>query len=217
MSDDIALLFADELARPAAAARRIVFLSAMSLPQMQQYATGHWQVSAGPGFESAAGIDLAAVPATPASEDQVYDADVVSLEAPTWTKSATVVARWQPRVVKVNGAFHGDNALVGEHAARALAGSGYEIIGCHWRADNTYALRSLSRIDRLAAFGAPDWKHLNLIATKDADFIRTLLSVARLYVGEERRIADLRVSHAVRGDHIARLEDALMAHQRPRT
>ncbi len=214
MSDDIALLFADELARPTAAARHAVFLSAMSLPQMQQYATGGWQVSAGPGFESAAGVDLAAVPATQASEDQARSADLVSLEAPTWTRSAASLGRWQPRIIKLNGAFHGDNALVGEAAVRALAAEGYDLIGCHWRADNTYALRSLSRIERLSAFGAPDWKHLNLIATKDAELIRTLLTVARLYVGEERRIADLRVSHAVRGDHIARLEDALMVHQR---
>ena len=144
-------------------------------------------------------------------------AEIVSLEAPTWKNSAAALGRWQPRVIKFNGAFHGDTALAGEDAARAFAAAGYDIVGCHWRADNSYALRSVSRIERLSAFGAPDWKHLTLIAITDADLVRVLLSVARLYVGEERRIADLRVSHAVRGDHIARLEDAMMAHQRPRT
>ena len=76
MSDDIALLFADELARPAAAARRAVFLSAISLLQMQQYATGGWQVLAGPGFESAAAIDLAAVPAAAISDEGARGAEI---------------------------------------------------------------------------------------------------------------------------------------------
>ena len=59
MSDDIPLIFADEVARPDVQRRRAVFLSAMSAAQMQQYASAGWDVVAGPGFQSAGDIDLA--------------------------------------------------------------------------------------------------------------------------------------------------------------
>ena len=54
----------------------------------------------------------------------------------------------------------------------------------------------------------------NVIAVRDPAHARILMTIGRLYVGEERRIADLRLAHAIRGDQIARLEDALMARQR---
>jgi hypothetical protein len=40
-----------------------------------------------------------------------------------------------------------------------------------------------------------------------------MLAVGRLYAEEELRILDLRVANAIRGDTIARLEDALVARQ----
>jgi hypothetical protein len=214
MSDDIPLIFAEDLARPDTR-RRAVFLSAMSAAQMQQYAAAQWDVVAGPGFQARGDIDLAAVPARSGGEEQLAGADLVSLEAPTWPADAEPqFRRWAPRAIKVNAAFHNlDEAKVAGVAA-VLGKLGYQIVACHWRDDNIYAIRSLSRIDRLEALGAPDWKHVNLIALRDADLARLLLTIGRLYVGEERRIAELRLSHAVRGDHIARLEDAMMALQK---
>ena len=66
MSDDVAFLFADEIARPDVGPRRVVFMSAMSMHRriLQQYAAAGWDVVAGPGFQAAGELDLAAVPAT---------------------------------------------------------------------------------------------------------------------------------------------------------
>ncbi len=215
MSDDIPLLFASELAKAVGPQRRAVFLSAMSAPQMQQYATAGWQVFAGPGFESAATCDLATVPASTCTVDQLQGADLISLEAPTWPSDAVDhFRRWMPHALKVNAAFHGVEDAHAERIAEGLQRLGYDVIGCHWRDDNTFGLRSLTRIDRLTAFGAPDWKHMNLIGLRDAETVRRLLVVARLYTGEERRIAELRLSHEVRGDHIRRLEDAMTTLQK---
>lgn len=214
MSDDIPLIFAEDVVRPGAP-RRAVFASAMSATQMQQYAAAGWRVLTAAGFEGAAAIDLAEVPAVAAAEAELVDADLISFEAPTWPDAAEArLQRWRPRTVKVNAAFHGRSDAACEAIAETLRRLGYDLVGCHWRDDNSYRLRSVGRIEPLAAFGAPDWKHTNVIATRDRMLRETLLTVARLYVGEERRIAELRLGHAVRGDHIARLEDALMAFQR---
>ena len=72
MSDDVPFLFADEIARPKAPARRVVFLSAMSAAQMQQYTAGGWTVIAGPGFQAANTIDLASVPAQAGTSGQRF-------------------------------------------------------------------------------------------------------------------------------------------------
>src|SRR5262249_29700007 len=137
-----------------------------------------------------------------------------SLEMPTWpADAADHLRRWTPRALKVNGAFHAADLARSEQVASAMTTLGYEVIACHWRDDNSYRQRSVTRIDRLSAFGAPDWAHLSLIGVRDADFARVLLALARLYTGEERRIAELKLAHAVRGDHIAQLEDAMMALQ----
>ena len=214
MSDDIPLIFADEIARPAAR-RRAVFLSAMSAAQMQQYATAHWDVVVGPAFQARGEIDLAKVPAREGGEDQLAGADLISLEAPTWPADAEPhFRRWAARAIKVNAAFHNLEAAKVEAIAGTLARLGYQVVMCHWRDDNIYTIRSLSRVDRLESFGAPDWKNSNLIAVRDAELARLLLTVGRLYVGEERRIAELKLSHTVRGDHIARLEETMMALQK---
>ena len=214
MSDDIPLIFADEMARPAAR-RRVVFLSAMSAAQMQQYATAQWDVVTGPGFQARGEVDIAAVPAREGGEDQLTGADLISLEAPTWPADAEPhFRRWAARAIKVNAAFHNLGGDKVEAAAATLVRLGYQVVVCHWRADNIYGIRSLSRVERLESFGAPDWTNSNLIAVRDADLARLLLTVSRLYVGEERRIAELKLSHTVRGDHIARLEDAMMALQK---
>ncbi len=214
MSDDIPLIFADELTR-STARRRAVFLSAMSAAQMQQYASAQWDVIAGPGFQARADIDLAGVPAREGGEDQLAGADLISLEAPTWPADAEPhFRRWAARAIKVNAAFHNLDGAKVEAIAAALGRMGYHIVISHWRDDNIYGLRSLSRVDRLEGYGAPDWNHSNLIALRDAALVPALLTVSRLYVGEERRIAELKLSHTVRGDHIARLEDAMSTLQK---
>ena len=213
MSDDIPLIFAEELR--AAVPRRAVFLSAASAAQMQQYATGGWQVVAAPDFQSAAAIDLATVPATTGDQAALSGATLISLEAPTWPGDAAVhLARWRPALVKVNCAFHGLADDAADSIADTLRGLGYTLLAAHWRDDNIFGLRSLSRLERFEAFGAPDWKRTNLIAVRDPAAAERILIVARLYVGEERRIAELRLSQSIRNDHIARLEDALMVRQR---
>ena len=92
------------------------------------------------------------------------------------------------------------------------------MIACHWRDDNTYRIRSLSRMERLASFGAPDWAHLNLIGVRDAEVARRVLTIARLYAGEERRIAELRLEpHPARRSYRAagrRDDDVAEAHFR---
>jgi hypothetical protein len=140
---------------------------------------------------------------------------VLSCEAPGWPADARAkLERWRPAMVKVNCAFHGIDDRRGDDIAATLAELGYTVLAALWRDDNTYGFGSLARIDYLAAYPSRDWKHLSLIAVRDPARAKTILTVSRLYVGEERRIAELRLSNAVRGDQIARLEDALMVHQR---
>jgi hypothetical protein len=212
MSDDVPLILAADLAR-GDASQRAAFLSAMSLAQMQQYAAAGWEVLTAPAFASPAPIDLAAVPAQSIS-DIPGGASVLSLEGPTWPEDAAArIARWAPQAVKVNLAFHGVAPDRAERIAGSLVGLGFDLLASHWQTDPTYGWRSLTRIDRFAAFGAPDWAHMNLIGVRDRVAADRVLTIARLHVGHERRIAELRVGHAVRGDHIARLEKAMMALQ----
>jgi hypothetical protein len=215
VSDDIPLIFADQLAGPDGNVPRVVFMSAMAATQMQQYATAGWCVIAAPGFAAKNPVDLATVPAQAGDEAAGEGAEIVSIEAPMWpTEGFARLTRWKPACVKVNCAFHGLDSQRCEDMAGMLAGLGYTLLGAHWRDDNSYALPSLSRLDYLAAFPGRDWKHLNLIAVRDPSRARALTIIGRLYAGEERRIAELRLANVVRGDHIARLEDALMVHQK---
>jgi hypothetical protein len=215
VSDDIPLIFADQLAAAAGRRPRVVFMSAVAATQMQQYATAGWHVIAAPGFVSKNPVDLAAVPAHAGDEAAGEGADIVSIEAPLWPAEGFArLTHWKPACVKVNCAFHGLESRRCEDMAGMLNGLGYTLLGAHWRDDNSYALPSLSRVDYLAAFPGRDWKHLNLIAVRDGARARALTIIGRLYAGEERRIGELRLANMVRGDHIARLEDALMAHQK---
>ena len=94
-----------------------------------------------------------------------------------------------------------------------MKGLGYTVIGAHWRDDNSFAIRSLAQMNYISAFAAPEWDRMNLIGVRDDAYAAVLLSVARLYVGEEKRIGELSVANAIRNDHIARLEEALAVHQ----
>jgi hypothetical protein len=214
VSDDIPLIFAEQLASPEAHTPCILFLSAAATSQMQQYATAGWRVLATPDFKSTGQVDLGAVPAH-VGDDAGMSPDIVSVEGTLWPSDArTRLQQLLPGMVKVNCAFHGLDDHRCDEIAATLQGVGYTLLATHWRDDNTYGLGSLARLDLLGAYAPRDWKRLNIIAVRDRARARSLIILGRLYVGEERRIADLRIANAVRSDHIARLEDALMAHQR---
>lgn len=211
MSDDIPIIFAEELQHPRRKATA-AFMSAASLSQMQQYAAGGWRVLATPDFKSKGEIDLASVPAVVADESDLAGCTFLSCEVPFLGADAGArISAWRPAIVKFNCAFH-DVADAGQLAG-SLAGMGYTVLGAHWRDDNSFSIRSLTRIDHIAAFQPPEWDRTNVIGVRDPALARTLLTVARLYTGEEKRIGELRLANAIRNDHIARLEDALAAHQ----
>ena len=210
MSDDIPIIFALEL-QPQAHKPTAVFLSAASMPQMQQYATAEWNVVAVAGFAGPQ-VDLAAVPAKQMRDDEITEVTLLSCEAPHLNReTAPRIARWRPEIVKINCAFH--NIADAQPVAASLANSGYQLLGAHWRDDNSFRYRSVSEIAPLSYFNPPAWDQLDIIAVRDPGLMKAILTLGRLYVGEEARILDLRVANAVRSDAIARLEDALLAHQ----
>jgi hypothetical protein len=214
MSDDVPIIFAVEGATGPAGAR-IVFLSAVNGAQMQQYAVAGWTVFAAEGFQSPAPIDLAAVPARTCGEADIAGATVVSLECTIWSDViARKVAAWRPSCVKVNAAFQSITDTQGEAVAATLAAMGYTLLGAQWQDDNFYRLRGIARMEPWAVLGPRDWPRINIIAVQDAAFAKTIAILGRLYAAEERRLTELRVSHALRGGHIGRLEEALMVHQR---
>ena len=211
MSDDIPIIFVEDILhsrhKPTA-----VFMSAASAVQMQQYTTAGWRVLAAPGFKSSVEIDLAAVPASSCDEPSAAGCTLLSCEVPFLGADAGPrIGRWRPEMVKFNCAFH--NVADAASLASSMATMGYTVIGTHWRDDNSFAIRSLTNVNHIGAFPAPEWDRMNLIGLRDPARVQALLSVSRLYVGEEKRISELRVANSIRNDHIARLEDALSASQ----
>jgi hypothetical protein len=194
------------------------FASAATVAQLQQYATAGWQVALLPGFVAPPAFDPARVPATTVAEPP-HAAALFGLQAAQWSDATpAVVAAAQPGVVKVNAAF-GD-ASDGERAkaaAAALAGLGYLLIGAHWRDDNTQRLRSLNRVDPLAALEPPEWARLDLIGCRDQLIAERIVRIGRVHAAQERRVAELRLAEALRADYIAKMEDALQALQGART
>lgn len=215
MSDDIPIIFAEELQRTDRARAPVaVFLSAGSASQMQQYVTAGWQVFATPGFRSDAKINLTEVPAATAPEASVPACTLLGCEAKFLPPDAiSHIKRWQPAFLKFNCAFY-DISDAGGLAA-SMTGLGYVVIAALWRDDNSFGYRSLSNLGPLASFPNREWDRTNLIGVREPAMAQALLTLSRLYVGEERRIAELRVANAIRNDYIARLEDALQAHQKP--
>ncbi len=90
---------------------------------------------------------------------------------------------------------------------------GYVVLAAVWRDDNSFAIRSLTRLEPVERILIADWDRTNIIGVRDPEHAQTLLTIGRLYTGEENRIGELRVAKAIRDDHITKLEDALMAHQ----
>lgn len=214
MSDDIPIIFAEEIRRTdRAAAPTALFLSGASVAQMRQYATAGWKVMASPGFRSDTPINLGEVPAVQTAEDTIAGCTLLSCEAKYLpSDAANNIKRWQPALLKFNCAFYDISDAGG--LARSVASLGYIPLVALWREDNSFGLRSLSSFGPLANFPNLEWDRTNLIGVRDPAMAQTMMTIARLYVGEERRIADLRVANAVRNDFIARLEDALQAHQK---
>jgi hypothetical protein len=206
---DIPIIFVAELRRLAPTA---VFLSAVSTAQMQQYAVAGWTVTAAEGFSATGTVDLAAVPAAQGRDAEVSAPTLLSCEAPRLKPdTARRIAAWRPAIVKINCAFHG--VADASDLAASLAQAGYQVLAAHWRDDNSFGLRAVTAFGPLGSGDAPEWDRADLIAVSDAGLREALLTVGRLYAEEERRILELRVGNAVRGDTIARLEDALVARQ----
>jgi hypothetical protein len=209
MSDDIPLIFAETSATPTA-----LFLSASGLSHMQQFATAGWAVAVTADFQSPRPVTLSEVPAQTVSDAVVIAPTLVSCEAPSW--SAGVIARvqkWKPRLVKINAAFSELDPARIAAAAKDLKDLGLIVLAAHWRDDNSFRIRSLNRIDRLEALQPPEWSRLSLFGCADENNANAILNIGRLHAGQEQRIAQLRVSEQVRGEHIARLEAALIAAQ----
>lgn len=215
MSDDIPIIFAEELRRASQAeVPTAVFLSGGSAAQMQQYTAAGWKVLATPRFRSDAKIDLDNVPAATAPEESIEACALVSCEAKyVPSGAADLIRRWQPAFLKFNCAFY--DIADASALAQSMTGLGFVPLVALWRDDNSFGYRSLCNFGFLSAFPNLEWDRANLVGVRDPATARAVLSIARLYVGEERRIVELRVANAVRNDYIARLEDALQAHQKP--
>ncbi|MBL8643860.1 MAG: hypothetical protein JNK21_07995 [Rhodospirillaceae bacterium] len=215
MSDDIPVIFGDDTPAPSA-----VFLSAAGAAQMQQYAVAGWRVHAAMGFQAMAPINLAEVPATTTDDGTIGQPTLLSCEGPFWAPQDIIklqnlvkVKRWQPRIVKLNYAFYDIEPAQIQAVVGELSSLGYVILGAHWRDDNTMRIRALNRIDRLEMLQPPEWPRLNFIACAEERTALLIMRIGRLHAAQEQRIAQLRVSEAVRNDHIARLEAALVKNQ----
>lgn len=209
MSDDIPVIYAQAKVTPPPIA---IFLSAGHATQMEQYVLAGWQVRTVQAFT---GCDVP-------DELEIETFDPAMLEAPPAMLSGEIeslseewrhtVTLFTPQVVKINAAFSKDADAVTRCAA-FLGEQGYNLCASYWKNDNSFGRRILDRIDTLSVFQPTPWTQLNLIAYKDADAAAEMLRFGRFYAGQEKRIGELEVSRAVRGDYITQLEDSLMAYQ----
>jgi hypothetical protein len=210
MSDDIPLIFALEGATP-----RAVFLSASGLAHLQQFTTAGWAVGVTASFHALRAINLAEVPAQIVDDAIIINPTLVSCEAQTWTRDDLArIARWKPSIVKVNCAFSDIDPALIQKIAKDLGELGLIVLAAHWRDDNSFRIRSLNRIDRLEALQPPEWPRLNFMACATEQTAQMIAKIGRLHAGQEQRIAQLRISEAVRNEQIARLEAALITAQR---
>lgn len=213
MSDDIPIIFSQDIRDPGRERpRTAIFLSAESVAQMQQYAVVGWSVAVAPGFVSKADIDLSQVPAATPREEDILNCTLLSCEAPHLNPETSArIAKWQPEIVKINCAFH--DVSDASSLTAPLSARGYTVLGAAWRDDNSFRIRSLMSVDFIETNQLPEWDRINIIGVRDSDHAQRIVTIARLYAGEEARISELRVAKAIRDDYIAKLEDAMMAHQ----
>lgn len=209
MSDDIPIIYAQPKVEPPPLA---IFLSAGHATQMEQYLLAGWQVRKAQNF---AGCDVPAEmdirpfdPAALKAAPSLLCGDIERLTE-EWRHTVTL---FTPQVVKINAAFSQDADVVTQCAV-FLSEQGYTLCASYWQRDNSFGRRILERIDALSVFQPTPWTQLNLIAYKDVDAAAEMLRFGRFYAGQEKRIGDLEVSRAIRGDYITQLEDALMAYQ----
>lgn len=213
MSDDIPIIYAQAKTTPPPVA---IFMSAGHATQLEQYLLAGWQVCTSQSFTgceipkgmSVDVFDPAALEAPPA----LLSGEITGLSE-DWRHTVTLFA---PRVVKINAAFSEDPDVVTQCAAY-LGEQGYILCASYWQNDNSFGRRILDRIDALSVFQPTPWTQLNLIAYKDQSAAAEMLRFGRFYAGQEKRIGELEVSRAVRGDYISQLEDSLMDYQKRRT
>ncbi len=209
MSDDIAIIFAQQKMSPPPVA---LFLSVTHPNQMEQYVLANWRVMLAPDFT---GCDI---PKELVAEP--FDPEV--LEGPPALLSADMghlpddwhhrVRLLTPDMVKINAAFSEDSDAVVK-VASTLTDQKYSLCAAYWRDDNVIALKTLDRIDTLSFFQPTPWTSLNLMAFADPDQANDMLRFGRFFAGQEKRIGELLVTNAIRGDYISQLEDALKLKQ----
>jgi hypothetical protein len=209
MSDDLPIIISEESQTPT-----VLFLSSTGTVQMQQYGVAGWGVAITKDFQPLGPTALADVPAQVVDDSVIVRPTLVSCEIQTWTSEAIArVRKFQPRIIKVNCAFSDATPKTIEAAAQSLADMGLIVLGTHWRDDNTQRLVYLNRIDYLSALQPPEWPRLSFVGLTDARQADAVIRIGRLHAGHEQRIAQLRISETLRGEHIARLEKALIAAQ----
>lgn len=209
MSDDIPIIFAQQKMSPPPVA---LFLSASHSQQMEQFVIANWRVVLAPDF---CGCDIP-------KELVAESFNPNNLEGPPGLLSAEIrylpddwhhrVRILTPEIVKINAAFSEDADAVAAVAAN-LTEQEYTICAAYWSDDNAVGLKTLDRIDALAVLQPTPWASLNLIAFADASQAQDMLRFGRFYAVQEKRIGELLITKAIRGDYIQQLEEALKSEQ----
>ena len=209
MSDDIPVIFAQQEMSPPPVS---LFLSVSHPNQMEQFVLAGWRVMLAQDFT---GCEIP-------SNLVVEPFDAEKIIQPPALLSANIgslpddwhhrVRMLTPRMVKINAAFSSEAEPIVD-ASSALMKQGYTLCAAYWRNDNAFELSILDRIDALSAFQPTPWTRLNLIAFSDPAQANDMLRFGRFYAGQEKRIGELQIAKAIRGDYIQQLEDALMAQQ----
>ena len=209
MSDDIPIIYAQQVMSPKPVA---LFLSASNSKQMEQFIIAGWRVMAADNFSGCSiPAELDCEPFDPEQfsiTPTLMSASISGLED-RWYK---LVQLYAPSMVKINAAFSEDAEPIVEVAER-LAEQDYTLCAAHWRNANTLGLRVLDRIDSLSVFKPTPWTRLNIIGFANSDQAQYMLRFGRFYASQEKRIGDLLISQAIRGDYITQLEEALKLKQ----
>jgi hypothetical protein len=209
MSDDLPIIISEESQTPT-----VLFMSSTGTVQMKQYGVAGWGVAVTKDFQPLGPTVLADIPAQVVDDSIVVRPTLVSCEIQTWSPETIArIKKFEPRILKLNCAFSEVDPKTIEAAAQSIVNMGLIVLGTHWRDDNTQRLVYLNRIDYMTSLQPPEWPRLSFIGLTDARQAEAVIRIGRLHAGHEQRIAQLRISEALRGEHIARLEKALIAAQ----